>query len=58
MRALRCAVYHEEKAKGCEEVTAPIRAAVMMFREGEVAEQQTALVTQQGNRSGRGQGWV
>lgn len=56
MRAHRCALYHEEKAKGCQ-VIAPAKGTVMMLREGEVAEQQAAPVTQ-GNRSRRGQGWI
>lgn len=55
MRAHRCALYHEEKAKGCQEVIAPVKGTVMMLREGAVAEQQAAPVTQ-GNRSRRGQG--
>lgn len=57
MRAGRHTLYHKKKAKGCKEVVVLMKRAVMMPREGELAEQQAALVTQV-IRRGREQGWV
>lgn len=57
MRAGRHTLYHKKKAKGCKEVVFLMKRAVMMLREGELAEQQAALVTQV-IRRGREHGWV
>lgn len=39
------ALHHDEIAKGCKQVAAPVRETIMMLREGEAAEQQAAPVT-------------